>query len=144
MWNRLVKKFFEFGGDRTWIESGLHSADKRFHLIALLSQVLAYNPETMVMDEKFFEKFDNLSKQYLAEAIHIISYYQSLACYAQAMGLVPEEPVDKNLLNIQGLLMPSRFSLENGKDYSYCECIDARTVRKLRKSEQDRKCCEVS
>lgn len=50
MWNRLVKKYFEFGGDRKWIESGLQVADKKFHLIAHLSQVLAYNPEAMVMD----------------------------------------------------------------------------------------------
>ena len=90
MWNRFVTKFFNQGGDSAWIKEGLVAAPKHLQLIAELSQCLAYCPEILVMDDKVFEKFSTLSKQYMAEAIHLLCYFQSLACYAQALGLVSE------------------------------------------------------
>lgn len=94
MWNRLVGRFFVENGDSKWIEDGLGSAEKRLQLIAELSQTLAYCPEILVMDDYFFDRFSSLSKQYILEAAHLVCYFQSLACYAQAVGLVAEEPVD--------------------------------------------------
>lgn len=114
MWNRLVNRFFEQGGDRKWIEEGLMAAPKQMQLMADLSQHLAYCPELLVMDERFFERFSSLSKQYVSEGIHLLCYYQSLACYAQTLGLKTEEPVESDLINVKGLRMASRVSVENG------------------------------
>lgn len=83
--------------------------------MAELSQTLAFCPERLVMDDNYFQGYNAISKQYVSEAIHILCYYQSLACYAQVQGLCPETEVDSSLINVKGLGMASRVSVENGK-----------------------------
>lgn len=117
MWNRLVNRFFWAGGDRTWITKGLEVVPKHIHLLAQLSEILTHNPKILVQDEKYFESYNNLlSKQYVSEAIHLLCYYQSLACYCLVLGLNPEFEVDEKLINVRALKMVSRMSVENGKN----------------------------
>lgn len=54
-----------------------------------LSQTLAFCPEILVQNDNYFQNFNAVSKQYMSEAIHILCYYQSLACYAQVQGICP-------------------------------------------------------
>lgn len=57
-----------------------------------MSWLMAFRFEKICNDDYFFSAISgfNVPNRYFIEGLYVISFYQSLSCFCQVVGLVPE------------------------------------------------------